>query len=457
MPGPSTLARAFETHFGRTPEFGVRAPGRVNLIGEHTDYNAGWVLPCAIDRELRVAGSRRPDPVLRVWSRERGGPVERPLETARAARPEPVGDWTDYLVGVAWALARAGHEIPAGLDLAIESDVPAGAGLSSSAALGVAAAWAFERAFRLGLGSEQLARIAHRGESDYVGVGCGIMDPFASALGRADRALLLDCRDQRVRLLPLPGDRVRLLVADSGVRRTLAPSGSPADASRRADPTAATDPTNPTDPTDPTDPAGPARSVASEASADAICPTGPTGSADASGAAPGAGYERRREECAHALAAVRKAGIAPEAETLRDLGEEQLAEVAAKLAPTLARRVRHVVSENARVEAMAAALERGDLEAAGALLRAGQASLRDDFEVSIPELDALCEIGDALPGVFGSRLTGAGFGGCTLHLVASERADEVAERLASASRDRFGRVVRTFLVRAGEGAGPLAP
>jgi galactokinase len=378
--------RIFRERFGRSPAAAARAPGRVNLIGEHTDYNEGLVLPCAIDRATQVCAARRGDGRVRVFSREAG-------ETREFAVAEPprVQGWTDYVAGVIWALAEAGCPI-AGADLAISSDVPAGSGLSSSAALGVGVATALDALFGLGLDPEARARVAHRSESAFVGVGCGVMDQYASALGRPGCALRIDCRSLETMPVPIAGE-LALLVAHSGVHRELARGG----------------------------------------------------------------YGDRREECREALEAARRAGVAPPAaRALRDLEEHHLPALAQRLPEVLFRRARHVIRENARVDAVCEALRSGDLARAGMLLRAGQASLRDDFEVSIPELDALCEIADALPGVYGSRLTGAGFGGCTLHLVAAVESRAAAEALALGFERRFGRRPPVLAVTPSEGASARA-
>jgi galactokinase len=322
-----------------------------------------------------------------MHSRERAETREFELE-----RPARRGDWTDYVQGVAFALRERGHELR-GLDLAIASDVPPESGLSSSAALGVALVTAFDQAMGLGLDALARARLAHRAETGFVGVACGIMDPVASALGRRDHALRLDCRSAEATLVPLPPGRLAFLVAHSGVARRLA----------------------------------------------------------------GGGYAVRVAECRQAFEAALAAGLAPAgARALRDLAPADLGRLERELAPTQFRRARHVITENARVLFAAERLAAGDLESAGALLREGMRSLREDFEVSVPELDALCAIADALPGVYGSRLTGAGFGGCTLHAVAPEAADEVAQRLAQGFERRSGRRPPVLRVHAAEGAGPLA-
>jgi galactokinase len=376
---------ALRAAFGREPVWAAHAPGRVNLIGEHTDYNGGLVLPCAIDRGTVVVAAPRGDGRLRAHSASLGASGE-----IDPGRPVAEG-WLAYVAGVAAAFREAG--LPAaGLDLAIASDLPRESGLSSSAALEVAVATLLDTAGGLGLPAARRAELAWRAETGFVGVPCGRMDQLASALGRRDHAVRIDCRDLGTRLVPLPGDRVRLLIADSGVRRRLVEGG----------------------------------------------------------------YARRRQECEAGLAQARAAGLAPPgAATWREVPVERLPALVDRLDPVYARRARHLLGENARVDGACAALAAGDLARAGALLREGHASLRDDFEVSVPELDALCEIGDAAPGCFGSRLTGAGFGGCTIHLVEPARADAVAETLRRGFAARFGREPALLLAAVADGAAAL--
>jgi galactokinase len=376
-------ARAeFLVRFGRLPTALALAPGRVNLIGEHTDYNEGLVLPCAIDRATAVIAAPRSDARVRVVSQHQRGEVVFELgELSRA------GDWADYVRGPAFALQEAGHRLR-GADLAVASDVPLGAGLSSSAALGVAVTLALARISEVPLTPRTAADLTHRAENHFVGIDCGILDPYASALAEPDRALRIDCRTREVAALPLPSSAV-WLVADSGAQRALA----------------------------------------------------------------SAGYRERVAECAAALAAAQRAGIAPPgARALRDLGSSDLPALEAALSGPLLRRARHVIRENARVDAFAAALGAGDLAAAGALMRASHASLRFDYAVSTRALDVLCAIADATPGCHGSRLTGAGFGGCTVHLVEASAAGEVQRALEEAFAAQLARTSRVWRVTASAGA-----
>jgi galactokinase len=376
-------ARAeFLVRFGRLPKVAAVAPGRVNLIGEHTDYNEGLVLPCAIELATAVVAGPRDDDRVRVFSQEQG--AEASFELGSLAR---AGGWLDYVRAPAFALREAGQRVR-GADLAIASDVPLGAGLSSSAALGVAVTLALAHVSELALTLRAVADLAHRGESHFVGIGCGILDQYASALGERDRALRIDCRARSVAALPLPAN-AEWLVADSGAQRELASGG----------------------------------------------------------------YRERVAECAAALEAAKRAGIAPTtASALRDLVASDMPALSRALPELLLRRARHVITENARVDAFAAALGAGEIGAAGALMRESHASLRDDYAVSTRELDALCALADAAPGCHGSRLTGAGFGGCTLHLVAPEAAAAVARALEQGFAAQTGRTPRVWRVRASAGA-----
>jgi galactokinase len=377
-----TLRESFRARYGRESELVARAPGRVNLIGEHTDYSEGLVLPCAVDRATCVAAAPRADGRVRVVSE---GFAE--LAEFAAAAPQRRGGWVDYVQGPFFAFAERELAVP-GLDLAIASDVPRGAGLSSSAALAVAVTCALREAGRHPLSARDLAELAHRAETGFVGVPCGVMDQMASALGEEGAALRIDCRTLETQTVPIAGGGAALLVVHSGVHRRLAAGG----------------------------------------------------------------YAERVAECRAALEQGRAAGIAPHARALRDLTPADLPALERALEPIPFRRARHVITENARVDRFAAALRGGDLAAAGALLREAMASLRDDFAVSTPELDALCAAGDATPGCYGSRLTGAGWGGCTLHLVRPDAAERVAEAIAAAFERGFGRRPEAWRVRPSDGA-----
>ncbi|MGZ9275754.1 MAG: galactokinase [Candidatus Limnocylindrales bacterium] len=362
----------------------VHAPGRVNLIGEHTDYNEGFALPAAIDLGISIALIPSDDRRVDVTLAETGDRAGFDLD---AIGPKS-GGWIDYVAGTAWAMAEAG--LPTrGFRGILTSDLPSGAGLSSSAAIELAAAWAMSGGDRPPGDMMRLAQTAQRAENEYVGVACGLLDQFAVAFGRAEHAVWLDCRTLEHRPIPLPHG-TRLVICHSGSPRKLA---------------------------------------ASE-------------------------YNARRADCDRAVA--RLTGIDPAVVTLRDVGDELLAAGRDLLDDVAYRRARHVVGENARVMAMIAALETRDLDAVGEIMAASHASLRDDYEVSSPALDALVEIAGAVPGVVGARLTGAGFGGCTVNLVH----DDAVSALRGAIEDRYpsrtGLAPLVLEVRAADGARRLA-
>jgi galactokinase len=349
----------FRDLFTAAPDVTARAPGRVNLIGEHTDYNGGFVLPAVIPLETEVQLRRRPDRVVRVWSTAFPGTPIVQFDLGVSAR---AGDWADYVRAMFTVLRDRG--VDTGADVRVDSRVPVGSGLSSSAALLVALARALREAFRLAIDDLEIALLARRAENEFVGAPVGIMDQAACSLAEAGSALLIDTATVRCERIPLPPDGA-LVVIDSGVRHSHA-----------------------------------------------------TGD-----------YRVRREECHRAAATLAVA-------TLRDVTVEDLDRVARLPAP-LNRRARHVVTENARVLAAAHALRQHDLARVGGLFYASHASMRDDFEVSVPEVDSLVEEAAHVPGVFGARLTGGGFGGSVVVLAERGRVSSVAEDVLGRHRARF--------------------
>jgi galactokinase len=359
----------------------VRAPGRVNLIGEHTDYNEGFVLPIAIDRAISIALVPTTDRRVTLTLAEDGDHAEFDLDAIGPRR----GAWIDYVAGTAWAMQAEGLPVR-GFRGLLASDLPREAGLSSSAALELASALALSPAEEPPVDRMALARLAQRAENDHVGVQCGLMDQFASSQGVEGAALLLDCRSLAFRAVPVRLDAVALVVSHSGSSRSL----------------------------------------------------------------DGSAYNERRAQCEAAVTRIARSH--PAVRSLRDVPPALLDQVAGDLDPVLARRARHVVEENERVLKAAAALESGDHEKAGRLFSASHASLRDLYEVSSPELDALVEIAEHVPGVYGSRLTGAGFGGCTVTLVRREAIGELTDAIHDRYPARTGLTPLVFIVRPAEGA-----
>jgi len=382
----SAVARALEAfarRYGGRPGVLARAPGRVNLVGEHVDYSDGHVLPVAIDRDCVAAVRVASDGRWRAWSEELRSMVDLPDPASAERAPRATGDaaWSNLAAGVLAGFAREGVRIPP-LEIAFASDIPMGAGLSSSAAFAVALATALAELLSAPLFGLPLARLCQEAEQRFAGVPCGIMDQVVSTLAKADHALLLDCRSLEVRFVPFPAPtRAALLLFDSGVQRALA---------------------------------------------------------------DGRYAERRRE----VEDAARAAGVA----SLRDIDEAALK--AKRLPALLERRARHVVREMQRVQAAANALRREDLELFGMYMAQSHQSLRDDFAVSTPELDAIVDEARAIGmagGVFGARLTGAGFGGSAIVLADAARTG-IGERISAAFERKFRRPAPWERVSAGSGA-----
>ena len=379
------ITAAFRARFGRPPGGFTEAPGRVNLIGEHTDYNQGFVLPVAIDRTIAVAFAPREDGRVRAYSLDFDQEDEFALADICRREDEP---WANYVRGVALILQQAGHRLT-GLDLAIQGDVPVGAGLSSSAALEVATLGAFIAAAGLTLSDQDKALLAQRAENEFVGVACGVMDQMAAVFGRADHALRIDCRSLGTEPVPLnlEAHGLCIVVANTGVRRALTSSA----------------------------------------------------------------YNQRREECNRAVGLLALLLHKRRPRSLRDITLNDLRAHGRFLPQELLRRARHVVSENARVLATVDALQRGDLEEVGRLFYASHESLARDYEVSSPELDLMVELARSLEGVVAARMTGAGFGGCTVNLVRSDALDGFRRQVIEAYRARTGLPGEMHVCRAVDG------
>ncbi len=360
-----------------------RAPGRVNLIGEHTDYNDGFVMPMAIGFYTWIAAKRRADRVIEVYSEHFS---ERISFTLDSLNGPPTNHWSDFIRGVAETLQQAGHHL-AGASLLIHGEVPIGAGLSSSASLEVSVALALVSLADLDVPLLDLAKLCQAAEHKYVGTRVGIMDPFVASFGVAGHALMLDCRSLEYQLLAIPND-LRVIVCNSMVRHELA-SGE---------------------------------------------------------------YNRRRADCEAGVKVLHS--LLPYVHSLRDVRIADLEKFGHALPPVVYRRCRHVVTENQRVLAAVNALQSQDADRFGRLLYRSHASLRDDYEVSCRELDLLVDLASSHPGVYGARMTGGGFGGCTVNLVHSDYADAFGSEIAHAYAQTIGVSPEIYLCEPAQGAEP---
>ncbi len=377
MNASGRAVRLFREQFGGDPDALLRAPGRVNLIGEHTDYNDGFVLPAAIDRDLCVAIRFRSDPLVDVRSEGHASAT-----VAIDGFERRSNDWGVYVQGVAWALSEAGHRL-AGWNGAMASDIPIGAGLSSSAAIELATARSFQLSSGFDWEPTTIARLCQRAENAWVGLASGLMDQLACVRGRAGHAILLDCRSLDSEWVPIP-EGVAVVVLDTGTRRELETSA----------------------------------------------------------------YNDRRRECETAARAL---GV----DSLRDASESDLRSRSTELGDTIARRARHVITENARTLATAGALRAGDAGQVGRLMNESHRSLREDFEVSSEALDAMVEAAQAAEGCFGARLTGGGFAGCAVALVERTATPAFELAVAGAYRERTGLTGEIYVCRASDGVSVL--
>ncbi|MFW5866257.1 MAG: galactokinase [Armatimonadota bacterium] len=374
-------AAALGTCCDRRPEVVARAPGRLEVLGGHTDYNEGFVLAVATEQATVIAAARRDDHLVRAWSESDGSEADFDLQRLDEG---PWGKWWDYLAGVFEQL-RASGCAPVGADMAVVSDVPVGGGVSSSAALEVAGAVVMSSLAGCQIDAEAIALLCQRAENEYVGMNCGIMDQFASVFGRPGQAMWLDCRSRERRPAPMNSDEARFVVCDTNKPRELIDSA----------------------------------------------------------------YNERRATCERA------AGLLG-ARALRDVDAQMLAANSKLLDETQLRRARHVVSENARVNAGVKALEHGDMEVLGELLNASHVSLRDDYEVSCEELETMRNAALAAPGCYGARLMGAGFGGCVLALVESVTVDEFAAQVGQQYQAETDLEPNIFATALADGAGLIA-
>src|SRR5947209_1165376 len=355
---PEQLKQQFEQRFGTKPQV-FRAPGRVNLIGEHTDYNNGFVMPAAINFSTWVAIAPRNDRRISISSAQFEEPFEFSLDEASL----PGHRWTDYVQGVAVTLERAGLRLQ-GANLMIYGEVPIGSGLSSSAALEVASGFALLHISGHKIDLVQLAKLCQRAENEFVGARCGIMDQFISCLGERGHCLMIDCESLEYCRLPVP-EEAALVICNTMIKHALA----------------------------------------------------------------GGQYNVRRAQCEQGVSILSR--FLPHIRSLRDVTPEQLEQHAAELPEVVRRRCRHVVSEIQRVRDAAAALKQSNLEQFGKLMQQSHVSLRDDYEVSCRELDIMVGIASQQPGVYGARMTGGGFGGCTINLVKREAAEKFMASVAA--------------------------
>jgi galactokinase len=382
----SDIRQRFAKIFGGKPAAVVRAPGRVNLIGEHTDYNDGYVLPVAIDRSVLVAAAPRDDRQVIIHALDFGESVEFSLDDIEH---DQVNTWSNYQRGVAYFLEERGIRLP-GLNAVAIGDIPVGSGLSSSAAVEVSMAYTWQVLAGFELSRVKLALLCQRAENEFVGMNCGIMDQFVSTLGQRDHALLIDCRSLDHQPVPLPTG-VAIIVADTKKQRGLLDSE----------------------------------------------------------------YNTRRRECEEGVRILQQ--YLPQVQALRDVPSDQFVEYEGQLPENVRKRCRHIIYENERVLRGVAALRAGDLDAFGQLMDESHASLRDDYEVSCVELDIMAEAAWKVKGVYGSRMTGAGFGGCTVSLVAEGAVEDFRNQVAAGYEEATGIVPQIYVCRAEDGVGEVSP
>lgn len=384
-----TVLKKFAEVFGDTEGVSVYfAPGRVNMIGEHTDYNGGHVFPCALTIGTYAAARKREDDKLRFYSMnfENLGVIESSIVDLK---PEKEAGWTNYPKGVMWAFEKRGFKMPGGLDIVLNGNIPNGSGLSSSASLEVLTGYLLRDLFGFDVTNVDLALIGQYSENNFNGMNCGIMDQFASAMGKKDNAIFLDTADLSYEYAPLVLEGAKIIVTNSKVKHQL---------------------------------------VDSE-------------------------YNVRRSECEKALEELQMViGI----NGLGDLSEEQFEEYKSAIKDEVrVRRAKHAVYENQRTIRAVEALKNNDIKLFGELMNASHVSLRDDYQVSCGEIDILVEEAWKIPGVVGSRITGGGFGGCTVSIVKDEAVEEFKEKIGAAYQEKTGKQADFYVVEIGDGPSKL--
>ena len=383
------VLKKFEELYGDAHGVNVYfAPGRVNLIGEHTDYNGGHVFPCALTIGTYVAARKRADRKLTFYSMnfEKLGILEGSLD---ALTPSEEADWTNYPKGVMWAFAERGMKMDCGLDIVLYGNIPNGSGLSSSASLEVVTGYLLKDLYGFDVTNIDLAKIGQYSENNFNGMNCGIMDQFASAMGKKDNAIFLDTADLSYEYAPLVLDGAKIVVTNSNVKHSLVNSA----------------------------------------------------------------YNERRSECEKALEELQ---TVVDIKGLGDLTEEQFeTHKSAIRSEVRVRRAKHAVYENQRTIRAVEALKKNDLKLFGELMNASHVSLRDDYEVSCDEIDVLVEEAWKVDGVIGSRITGGGFGGCTVSIVRDDAVEAFKERVGAAYQERVGKTADFYVVQIGDGPGRL--
>jgi galactokinase len=378
---------SFCDKFGKPPAHIARAPGRVNLLGEHVDYNDGFVLPAAIDQATYLAFGPIESENSIIWAADFSQQTlfsRESIQTKTTPDQNPLPGWGLYPAGVLWAMNEAGYELPS-MEAVVASDVPRGSGLSSSASVEMAFAIAWLNLADIHISKMQMALLGQRAENKYVGVNCGIMDQFASACGEQDRVLFLDCRSLEWETVPISND-VTIVIADTMVRRALT----------------------------------------------------------------GSEYNDRRASCEQAVKILQT--VLPEIVALRDISTMDFEKFAHLLPEVVAKRARHIVEEIERTQGAVSLLKGGKVIEFGKLMNACHTSLRDLYEVSCHELDLMVSLAQSQPGCYGARLTGAGFGGCTVNLVAHDQAAVFAQELEKGFEKRTGRHPEIYICRANQGA-----